>query len=975
VALEYCTGGSLAQRLGGTPLPAAAAARLAETLARAVQAALDGRVVHRDLKPVNVLLTGPAGGTAGPAGPEGSSPAEGTLDPAAWGTAKVSDFGLAKKLDEAGPTQSGAVLGTPSYMAPEQARGLARAVGPAADVYALGAILYELLTGRPPFKAASVLETLAQVVADEPVPVRRLQPAVPRGLETVCLKCLEKDPRRRYPSARALAEDLGRFGAGEPVAARPVGAAGRALRWARRRPAAAALLAAAMLLVLGGVSGGLWWAWQRAEQARQREEQERAVQGILDEVAESLRHGKLPEARAALGRAEGRVAGGGPADLRRRVQQMRDDLDLVDALDRIRLRAAAVVEGKLDYASADRGYAAEFQERGLAEEGEDPQAVADRLRGSAVRAQLVAALDHWAVVTDHPARRGWLLEVARRTDPGAWGDRFRDPAVWAERAALEQLALEADVAELSPQLLTALGLALRRRGADPLPLLTAAQARHPADFWVNFHLGNALLEAKRQEEAVGYYRAALAVRPETSAVHNNLGNALRRKGRLDDAIQAYRTAIALDPKYAGAHTNLGIALHDQGRLDDAIREFRQAIALDPNLAGAHNNLGTALKAQGRTDDAIQEYRRALDLDPKFAGAHAGLGAALRAKGLRDDAIQEYRRAIALDPRLAVAHYNLGNALRDKGLLDEAVAAYRTAIGLDPKYAQAHHNLGLALYDKGRLDDAIREYRKAIELDPKHVWAHHNLGLALQDKGRLDDAIREYRRAIELDPKLAQAHGALGQALPQQGRFAEARAATLLCLDLLPPHHPLRGPAAEQLRQCDRFLALDQKLPALLQGQAKPADAAERLALAQLCRQYKQLYAAATRFYAEAFADQPGLAEDLQAGHRYHAACAAALAGGGQGKDADQLDDQERARLRRQALGWLRADLAAWTQVVDKAPPQARPAARQALQHWRKDPDLAGLRDPGAVAKLPEAERQACRQLWADVEALLRKARQ
>jgi hypothetical protein len=153
-----------------------------------------------------------------------------------------------------------------------------------------------------------------------------------------------------------------------------------------------------------------------------------------------LRDGKVAEARAALERAEGRVAGGGPADLRRRVRQMRDDLDLVDALDRVRLQAATVAQGKLDLASADRGYAALFRERGLAVEEEEAGAVAARMQSSPIRAQWVAALDDWALATEDAARRGWLLEVARRAEPGAWGDRFRDPAVRGERAALEQLA-------------------------------------------------------------------------------------------------------------------------------------------------------------------------------------------------------------------------------------------------------------------------------------------------------------------------------------------------------------------------------------------------------------------------------------------------------------------------------------------------------------------------------------------------------
>jgi serine/threonine protein kinase len=236
LSLEYVEGGSLAGRLDGTPLPARPAAALVETLARAVQEAHQRHIVRRDLKPANVLLA--ACGLAG----EPAKPQAAELVP------KITDFGLAKRLDDdSGQTQTGAVLGTPSYMAPEQAAGHNKAVGPAADIYALGAILYELLTGRPPFKAASVLETVQQVRSQEPVAPSRLQPGVPRDLETICLKCLEKEPARRYPSAAALADDLRRFLDGRPIQARPVGAALRALKWARRRPALAALVGVSVL--------------------------------------------------------------------------------------------------------------------------------------------------------------------------------------------------------------------------------------------------------------------------------------------------------------------------------------------------------------------------------------------------------------------------------------------------------------------------------------------------------------------------------------------------------------------------------------------------------------------------------------------------------------------------------------------------------------------------------------------------------
>jgi len=248
-SLEFCSAGSLAQKLDGTPLPPKEAARLLETLARAMEAAHQRGIVHRDLKPANVLLL-------------------------ADGTPKITDFGLAKKLNEAGQTASGAVLGTPSYMAPEQAGGKGKAVGPAADVYALGAILYELLTGRPPFRAPSALDTLLQVVADDPVPPRQLQSKTPKDLETICLKCLQKEPPKRYVSAQDLAEDLRRYQAGESVLARPVSLGERALKWVKRRPVVASLAAAVFLVTLAGIAA---FAWAFAETIVARDDAEKAL--------------------------------------------------------------------------------------------------------------------------------------------------------------------------------------------------------------------------------------------------------------------------------------------------------------------------------------------------------------------------------------------------------------------------------------------------------------------------------------------------------------------------------------------------------------------------------------------------------------------------------------------------------------------------------------------------------------------------
>jgi tRNA A-37 threonylcarbamoyl transferase component Bud32 len=272
LALEFIDGGSLERKLAHRRLPPRQAAELVETLARAIHAAHQRGIVHRDLKPANVLLT-------------------------EAGVPKITDFGLAKRLESQGQTQTGQVLGTPSYMAPEQAAGKTHDVGPLADVYALGAILYEMLTGKPPFAAGSVHKTIELVLTHDPVAPGRLARKVPRDLETICLKCLQKDPRKRYASAGELAEDLRRFRVGEPITARPVSRTERLLKWAQRRPAQAAQVLFSVVVGLVLVGGVIRHNLQlrverdRAEANFQRSQRNferacRAVEAMLAEVGQ-----------------------------------------------------------------------------------------------------------------------------------------------------------------------------------------------------------------------------------------------------------------------------------------------------------------------------------------------------------------------------------------------------------------------------------------------------------------------------------------------------------------------------------------------------------------------------------------------------------------------------------------------------------------------------------------------------------------
>jgi tetratricopeptide (TPR) repeat protein len=295
-----------------------------------------------------------------------------------------------------------------------------------------------------------------------------------------------------------------------------------------------------------------------------------------------------------------------------------------------------------------------------------------------------------------------------------------------------------------------------------------------------------------------------------------------------------------------------------------------------------------------------------------------------------------------------------------------------AVALRPESPGALLNLGAALEAKGQVKEAIACFHKVIALDPKEPKAHTNLGAVLCNVKRdYDGAIACFKKAIELQPMFAEAHCNLGHALARQGRFAESLAAYRRGHELGTKRPGWRYSSAQWVRQTERLAALESKLPAFLNGELEPSDTAERLGLIHVC-QAKKLHATAARLYADAFADDPKLADDLQAGHRYNAACSAALAGAALSEDAARLG-KERTRLRKQALDWLRADLGQYTKRLEGGTRVVRRMVQQRMRHWQKDGDLAGLRDKALVEKLPADEQKAWTQIWSDVAALLKKA--
>jgi tetratricopeptide (TPR) repeat protein len=933
-------------------------------------------VIHRDLKPSNVMV-------------------------GAYGEVQVMDWGLAKVLrkDEGGrmkdeevqqttpdssfifhpssfeETQAGSILGTPAYMAPKQALGEIDQLDERADVFGLGAILCEILTGQPPYVGTDYTELHRKAVRAALTDAFAQLDACGADAElvTLCKRCLAAEPCDRPRDAGVVANELSAYLQGVEQRLRQAELARaqaevKAEEERRRRRVQLALAAAlAGLFVLGG-GGGLYLHRQhelrQLEAARRQREQAEAVETALAKAGELRKQSRWSEAQTLLGQVREQLGDDAPDKVVTRLEKTRADASLVAELEAVRLRKAAWVERHYDVASAERGYAEVFRKHGLGIEGDDTRAFARRVSDSAVKEQLLSALDDWAFTTNDKKRRSWLMEVARRADPHPWRDRLRDPKRWRDRKYLQKLAEQAKPEELSLQVAVELGWALEAEPAAAL--LRVVQRRHPDDFWVNLTLGTRLTDAK-PAEAVGYLRVAVALRPGASAAHTNLGRALAARGNADEAIACYRRAIAIDPRNAIALNNLGVALNEKGHNDEAIACYRRAIAIDPRYAFALNNLGVALKDKGKLDEAIDCYEQAIKIDSKDANTHSNMGLARYEKGEIDEAIACYRRALEIDPRYVKVLNNLSVVLRDRGKLDEAVESGRMAVAIDSRSAMAHANLGLALHDKGRLDEAVTCYRRAIDLDPRYARAHASLGVTLKDKGKLEEAIACYRRAIAIDPGLAHAHGALGQALLLKGRAAEARDATTRALKLLPANDPLRPGAWQQLQVCRRMAKLEEKLPHVLDDRMKPAGGQEMVELSGLC-QRRQMHAAATGLAAAAFAMEPA----LMPAHRANAACSAALAGCGVGEDAGSLTAAKRREFRRQALTWLQAELALCEKLVEGSSEQ-RKRVLDALGRWQRENALAGLRDAEAIEKLSVEEQRVCRQLWDRVERLRKKA--
>jgi tetratricopeptide (TPR) repeat protein len=828
-----------------------------EKVAQTVAYAHSRGVIHRDLKPSNIMV-----GTFG------------EVQVMDWGLSKVvahdredrtvsqdnvppveteQDIETVRTRPQSPPSETGSVMGTPAYMPPEQARGEVEILDTRSDVFSLGALLCEILTGKPPYTGESpqALRKQAASACLEDAWSRLDASHADTEVIRVARTCLRAEQDARPRDAGEVERAFSTYLAGADERARVAEIAtaearveARAERRARRLTLA---LAATIVLALVVGGGGFFWAEhnRRARVARTTG----AVLLALKEAdrlrgqARSVRPGDLAAWVKAVATAEQADALAQQGDVEPNTQrlvanlltevkteaneaktsamQAEKDRRMVGRLEEIRFTYVIEYSRK----SQDDAYAQAFRNYGMDALQLAVDDAGSRIRASAIRLQLAAALDHWANVRRKAGREDWnkLPRIAALVDPDPVRREIRGAIVSGEIDPLVKLAANADAQALSPETLCLLANALVRiqKLDEAIGLLRKARDRYPGDLWIQQALFEDLtkLDVFPIEEALCCITACLALRPMSVAAWTNFGYLLNRKGDheravdafqrgiqikpmketyvnlggaraaqgdLDRAVEAYRRALIIDPDCAEAHYNLGLTYYKQGKVEEAMAGYRKAIRCQADKADAYHALGRLLLKKGNLDDAIASLKRAVQLAPEYAPSYLRLGSAQRMNKNSNAAMAAYRKAVELDPNLHEAHNSLGALLCDvKKDYDGAVAAFRGAVRIQPEKAIYHCNLGNALFRAGEIGKSIASFEAAILLDPDLFQAHYGLGSAYRKKGDLNRAVKAYEEAARLKPEDPRPHDRLGQLYRQRGEFEQAVTAYRRAIQIRP----------------------------------------------------------------------------------------------------------------------------------------------------------------------------------------------
>jgi tetratricopeptide (TPR) repeat protein len=831
IAMKLIKGDTLADLLAAGRLNRGEQLAVFEQVCQAVAYAHSRGVIHRDLKPQNVMV--------------GAFAEVQVMD---WGLAKfraaarletleastASTFYDPRDEDESLRTRAGEFLGTPAFMPPEQAIGAIDEIDERSDVFGLGAVLCNLLTGAPPFVADNA-ESTRQLAAQG-----KLAPAFARldsctaepELIALCKRCLAAEKADRPADAGAVAKAVAAVRADAEQRARKAeldkaAAEVQVVEQRRRRRWQLALACSVFVILLGG-GAFAWWENENIAQRQRREEQNRlernaeALAALIRGCEAALEEGDVVRAADAIPEIDRRLSEGNDKGLRKRAERCRADLVILrelEAIDTFRLTK------RKHELPDDLRVAARWRETlatsGIIPDSIPPAEIAERLATSLIRDRLLTTLDLWLCF--EPSIE--LREVLRVADPDPYRDAVRDAVEARDRQRQEKLGIQPDVlsqpfrfsavlGQLNPisekRLRIVLMAALRSRPGD-LTLLTAidraclklpdlskgeerrvnwerlrwaqaAVAAHPRNAGVRHRLGWALYQIDDFDGAIAEYQETLRLDPGYAAAHAGIADALKESGDINGAIASYREAVRLDPEDAWTHRSLGETLMKQGNLNGAITSYRQVVRLEPTNAGNHQFLGDVLKKRGDLDGAISCFRASVRLEPKNVSSHRSLGETLRKNGNLDGAIASYREATRLDSRNSLLRTELLEAIEAKASPSGIIDFWKEAVGLDPKDALAYRSLGDALEAKGDLVGAVASYREAYRLNPEDSMSHELLVEMLrqkgdldQSKGNIDAGIASYREAIILKPKALRERRKLALLLAQRGDRAEAMA--------------------------------------------------------------------------------------------------------------------------------------------------------------------------------------------------------
>jgi serine/threonine protein kinase/Flp pilus assembly protein TadD len=1062
-------------------------------------------VIHRDLKPSNIMV-----GSFGEVqvmdwGLAKVLPQGGAADDASAGKLRVHDTVIATA--RSGPdadsdlSKAGSVMGTPSYMAPEQARGEIDRLDERCDVFALGSILCELLTGEPAFTGRSSGEIQRKASRGDLSDATDRLGSCGADAELIALAkaCLapELEDRPRQASEVNARIDAYQTGVQERLRQAEIARAEektRALEATKRarverdRLRLTIALAASVLglVVLGG--GLAFWVVQ---QQQNRLTSAQAILARVETLHEQARaQGSNPVAwREALAAADQALAGiGGLANSPpgRRLAAVRVAIALDETQaerDRRLMTELANFRAKRGFeVDPDSGYVEAFQHYGLDLEATPVDQVVVRLKSlpEASRREVVEFLDDWAIVrielevmrgsADYKDAVGRLMAVARGLDSDPDRNRLRSileqPNLQGQKDTLVAMAKKGRAVEFGPSTSILLASALEKAGEKELAMaaLRAAVVRYPDDLWANLALASRLakLDPLRRDEAIRYYSIVRALRPvmgselakllidqgqadEAEAIHRELVRLqpedlyvsgalfelLERRGKKDEAravMERWIDRFRGKPNNPVAHFKIGLIyrrLHDRRH---EIAELREAASLGPGNPDFNHELGHTLVWENDLQGAIEAYRKAIRIFPKDINCHYELAFALCLSGDHPGEIAALREAVRLDSTLIkgadLPHPEGGPSETYDGWGDYFLSNYNFWQEYFDDFDQGHLALGNALVENGDLPKAIAEFREAIRLGEgdklrhyKHLgmdWSggnegtshpHRYLGMALVSKGDLQGAIAEFQEAIRIFPPLASSDVgfnlclALARKGDHAGAIAVARQAiqgrtnhrlepiTLLGTIVASARADETIRVLRQIREhaggepavvdwIDSAISLTERIATLGPRLPRIAHSASRndFSYADGCSD-RRFFAASASLWSAAFAVDPTLVENLDEEYRYKAACAAAMAGCGQGKDDPPPDETSKATLRRQAIESLRAELAARIKRLEGSKPEERANLVRAVRRWKDNPNLAGVRDEANLKKFPEQEQKAWQALWADVAAMLKEIRE